>query len=47
MESFLQVQESVEEQLGRELQDNELAFLQWVYERYTEEEKRRVNVSQY
>ncbi|WP_175284953.1 hypothetical protein [Lentibacillus jeotgali] len=45
MESFLQVRESTEEQLGRKLYERELVFLQWVYERYTEENEQQVNIS--
>ncbi|WP_176448477.1 hypothetical protein [Lentibacillus sp. CBA3610] len=43
MESFLQVRKTTEEQLGRELHENELVFLQWVYKRYTEEEQKGVS----
>lgn len=43
MESFLQFRNRTEKQLGRELHNKELAFLQWVYERYTEEKQKRVN----
>ncbi|HLS08630.1 hypothetical protein [Lentibacillus sp.] len=39
MKSFLQIKKSTEEQLGRELREKELAFLQWVYEGYTEEQQ--------
>ncbi|HLR63673.1 MAG TPA: hypothetical protein VK097_14770 [Lentibacillus sp.] len=45
MESFLQVRESTEKQLGRELYERELVFLQWVYKRYTEENEQQVNIS--
>lgn len=43
MKSFLQVWEDTEEKLGRHLRKNEMVFLQWVYERYTEEQKQKVN----
>ncbi len=39
MESFSQVHEETEEKLGRELQENEVEFLHWVYQRYTEEQQ--------
>ncbi|GAB3048169.1 hypothetical protein [Virgibacillus ainsalahensis] len=45
MESFLQVCEDTKEKLGRQLHENELEFLQWMYERYTEEQlKKTINV---
>lgn len=40
MKSFLQVCEDTKERLGRKLQDNEIKFLQWVYERYEEEKSK-------
>lgn len=43
MKSFLQVLNDTEEKLGRQLWENEVVFLQWVYERYTEEEKQKIN----
>ncbi|WP_167751352.1 hypothetical protein [Lentibacillus salicampi] len=46
MKSFLQMRKSTEEQLDRKLQVKELAFLQWVYTRYTQEQQQRVNISQ-
>ena len=41
MESFLQVLNDTEKKLGRQLWENELIFLQWVYERYTKEQKKQ------
>ncbi|MBP1969815.1 hypothetical protein J2Z83_001923 [Virgibacillus natechei] len=38
MISFLQVCEDTKENLGRQLQNNEVEFLKWMYERYTKEE---------
>jgi len=38
MESFFQICYGTTEKLGRKLQDEELAFLQWMYERYTNEQ---------
>ncbi|MBU5267938.1 hypothetical protein [Virgibacillus proomii] len=37
MVTFLQICQETEEKLGRQLQDNEVVFLQWVYSRYLEE----------
>lgn len=46
MESFLKVCQDTTKKLGRKLQEEELEFLQWVYERYEEENKSiRVNVN--
>ncbi|MEC5424418.1 hypothetical protein QGM71_13035 [Virgibacillus sp. C22-A2] len=39
MESLLQICEDTKEELGRQLQDREVAFLQWMYERYVDEQK--------
>ncbi|WP_161493811.1 hypothetical protein [Virgibacillus necropolis] len=39
MESFFNVLEDTKEKLGRKLQRKEVDFLQWMYERYQEEEK--------
>ncbi|WP_281355738.1 hypothetical protein [Virgibacillus ihumii] len=39
MESFSQVHEDTEEKLGRELAENEMEFLHWVYNRYAEEQQ--------
>lgn len=39
MESFSQVHEDTKEKLGRELKENELEFLCWVYQRYSEEQQ--------
>ncbi|MFD2762072.1 hypothetical protein [Lentibacillus juripiscarius] len=45
MESLLKVRENTEKQLGRRLQEKELVFLRWVYDRYHEEkQKKKVNV---
>ncbi|WP_404455988.1 hypothetical protein LG329_08595 [Virgibacillus necropolis] len=44
MEGFLNVlEQDTEEKLGRHLQKQEIEFLQWVYERYLEELKDRIN----
>lgn len=37
MKSFLQFQKNAEEQLGRQLYENEIEFLQLVHERYKQE----------
>ncbi|MGP4106208.1 hypothetical protein [Virgibacillus sp. L01] len=42
MKSFLHLLEDTEKKLGRQLYENEVEFLQWVYERYTREQQ--VNV---
>lgn len=42
MQSFLHLLEDTEKKLGRQLYENEVEFLQWVYERYTREQQ--VNV---
>ncbi|MFD1852234.1 hypothetical protein ACFSC5_19860 [Oceanobacillus bengalensis] len=39
MISFLQVCEDTKEKLGRQLQEDELRFLHWMYNRYTEEQQ--------
>ncbi len=39
MLSFIEVYEDTVEKLGRQLLDNELQFLQWVYRRYQEEQE--------
>lgn len=39
MESFLKVCEETRKKLGRQLQEEEIEFLQWVYERYEEEQR--------
>ncbi|WP_157724808.1 hypothetical protein [Virgibacillus phasianinus] len=41
--SFFNVLEDTKEKLGRPLQKNEIDFLRWVYERYLEEQKNRIN----
>lgn len=38
MISFLQVCEDTQENLGRQLNNNEVEFLKWMHERYTKEE---------
>lgn len=38
MESFFTISNVMTKKLGRKLQDEELKFLQWMYERYTEEQ---------
>jgi len=42
MKSFVQLCENTKEKLGRQLQNNEKEFLQWVYENYKDEEKRKI-----
>jgi len=37
MESFSDIQEEAREKLGRNLKEREIAFLEWIYQRYTEE----------
>lgn len=44
IESFLKVLQDTEGKLGRQLQDEEFKFLQWVYKRYTDEEKKKIKV---
>ncbi|MEN1967586.1 hypothetical protein WMZ97_05845 [Lentibacillus sp. N15] len=43
MESFLHVVEDTQEKLGRPLQEREIEFLRWVYDRYKKEEMRDDN----
>lgn len=44
MESFLKVlKEDTKEKLGRQLQKQEIEFLQWMSERYQEEQKEQIN----
>ncbi|WP_010648443.1 hypothetical protein [Oceanobacillus massiliensis] len=38
MKSFFQICNSTTEKLGRKLQEDEVKFLQWMYERYTKEQ---------
>ncbi|WP_368653385.1 hypothetical protein AB4Y30_17070 [Ornithinibacillus sp. 4-3] len=40
MENFLQVCEDTEKRLHRKLQKEELQFLQWMCERYAEEQQK-------
>jgi len=40
MKSFVHVCEDIKERLGRQLQENEIKFLQWLYERYEEEQSK-------
>ncbi|MFA1822450.1 hypothetical protein ACDX78_20185 [Virgibacillus oceani] len=42
MKNFVQLCENTKEKLGRQLQDNEIAFLQWVYENYKDEEEKKI-----
>lgn len=39
--SFLNVLEDTKEKLGRQLQKSEVEFLQWMYERYQDEQKKQ------
>ncbi|MFD2629301.1 hypothetical protein [Oceanobacillus kapialis] len=39
MESFLQMCESTKNSLGRQLEEQEEQFLQWLYERYAAEQR--------
>ena len=39
MRSFLQVCEDTRKKLGRQLQEDEVKFLQWMYKRYIEEQQ--------
>jgi hypothetical protein len=42
MKSFVQLCENTKDKLGRQLHDNEKEFLQWMYENYKDEEKKKV-----
>lgn len=42
MESFIQLCSESRERLGRDLQKEELEFLHWIYERYTEDQLHRL-----
>lgn len=42
MKSFVQLCENTKEKLGRQLLENEKAFLKWVYENYEDEEKKKI-----
>lgn len=44
MESFAEMREKTEKKLGRGLYEDELVFLQWVYERY-EQERETINTT--
>lgn len=44
MQSFSQFSGGVEEKLSRRLHEDEFEFLQWLYERYTEEACREINI---
>ncbi|WP_267900362.1 hypothetical protein [Lentibacillus cibarius] len=44
MDNLLKVREDTEKQLGRKLQEKELVFLRWVYEKYKEESQKRLQV---
>lgn len=39
MGNFLQIRKDIQEKLGRELQDKDLVFLEWLHGRYIEEEQ--------
>jgi hypothetical protein len=41
MKSYLQIYQDVKKNLDRELTDDEMKFLQWVFNRYIEEEKEK------
>ncbi|WP_269635260.1 hypothetical protein [Oceanobacillus manasiensis] len=43
MESFLQICENTTNSLGRQLEEKEELFLQWVYERYSAEQEEIIN----
>lgn len=43
MDDLQELWEDTEKKLGRLLRKNEIDFLQWVYERYTEEQRQKVN----
>ncbi|MBY7144778.1 hypothetical protein KFZ56_17295 [Virgibacillus sp. NKC19-3] len=42
MKSFLEVCEDTTEKLNRQLQENEVEFLRWMYSRYTEEQEKKL-----
>ncbi|GAA0436038.1 hypothetical protein GCM10008983_10840 [Lentibacillus halophilus] len=44
MKQMEHMREHTERQLGRKLQEKELAFLRWVYDRYQEERQRHINI---
>ncbi|WP_170150274.1 hypothetical protein [Oceanobacillus halophilus] len=39
MNCFLQLCDDAKNQLGRQLREEEISFLQWMYNRYTEEQQ--------
>ncbi|MFZ3578543.1 hypothetical protein [Virgibacillus sp. DJP39] len=43
--SFLSLLGETKQKLGRNLQQNELEFLRWMYKRYQDEKNDRTNVS--
>ncbi|SET75614.1 hypothetical protein SAMN05216389_12516 [Oceanobacillus limi] len=45
MKSFLQLCRDTEKKLGRKLLEQEVEFLQWVSERYIEEERKKKCIS--
>ncbi|WP_196493836.1 hypothetical protein [Ornithinibacillus caprae] len=45
MKNFLQFCRETEIKLGRKLQEDEIKFMQWVFERYIEEEKNNKCIS--
>jgi hypothetical protein len=40
MKSYLQIYQDVKKNLDRELTDDEMKFLQWVFNRYIEEKEK-------
>ncbi|WP_170875222.1 hypothetical protein [Virgibacillus pantothenticus] len=42
MVTFLQLCKNTESRLGRQLLDNEILFLQWVYNRYLKEKPKKM-----
>lgn len=42
MKSFLEVCEDTREKLNRQLQENEVEFLRWMHDRYTEEQEEKL-----
>lgn len=46
MKNFFHLYRQTSTQLGRELQDDEVAFLKWMYERYTVEEISRGKINE-
>lgn len=46
MKNFFHLYRQTSTQLGRELQDTEVTFLKWMYERYTVEDITRRKLSE-